>query len=529
MNRMKKIFVILPLGLLCFAGCNIQDIDIANLEKPTLTTEVFVPLGSATFTMRELIEEVSDEELNVEEDSITSKLFFRYNETISFSNTSDLIDIPNISNTISLTLPETPASGTAQVVQIDTVINFPYQPAGNERLTELFYSAGEVSFSLDMDYSTTYTSTLASTTNVSSGVPILFTEASTAAQSLAGHKTEFTDANDQNNFSVNLSLSIQLPAGQAIGLGESAQLGVTFDNQEFSKIYGYFGEDTIRIGDQLMQLDFFEQLNTSGLNFNDPQFTFKFENELGVPLGINFKSFFGISGSGNSVDTTYLSGTITETLQIVDAANDVTGDAGVLTSVVQTSNSTIQGLLAKSPSAIGISLEAQTNVDNPDEINFITDNSEIVIDVEAIIPLAVKLVDVTKNVGLSLGGGLKFDEADSLTLRVVSVNEIPFSATFDLEVWDENDSVLFVVPGRRGLEIPYLRPDRTLDQPRKHVEDIPINRAGIEAMNIGKKLNLRVTLNTPKSETSEIIYVNILADYVMDLQISASGFLKKDL
>lgn len=528
MNNVKKIFFILPLGLLCFAGCNIQDIDLVNLEKPTLHTEVYLPLGGAVFTMRELIAKVSDEDLSVEEDSL-SRLFFRYNDTVSFSTVSDFIDIPTVSDTFNLLLPVTPASGVARSVQIDTVISFQYQPTRNERLTELYYAAGDVSFEIDMTYANTYTSIFTSTTNVTSGASITFTEATSGAQSLINHKTEFTYLNNQNNFTVNLSLRVQLPAGQAIGAGEHAQIVVKFDNQAFSKIYGNFGKDTVRLGDQEMELDFFEQLRTSGLYFSNPEFKFTFVNGYGIPLGINFKSFYGISGSGNAAVTTKLSGDITKTLQIVDPANETTGESGILTSVVKTSNSTIQDLLAKSPNKIGISLEAQTNVGNASGINFLTSDGEIVTYVEAIIPLAVRLESVTKNVGLSLGGGLKFDQADSLTLRVVSVNEIPFSAIFDLEVWDDKDSVIFLVTGRQGLEIPYLKPDKTLDRPTKHVEDIPINRVGIEAMNRGKKLNLRVTLNTPKSETSEIIYVNILADYAMDLQISASGTLKKDL
>ncbi len=529
MYSVKNFFSILSLGLLLLSGCNVQDIDLANLEKPTIKSNSAVPLGHASFTMGELISEINDGKLNVQEDS-ESKLIFNYKDTIEFSSAGDLIDIPTISDTFNIALPATPVSGSDVTIPLSATVALPYQPTNNELLTEIFYKAGEVSFSIESSYSNTYTATLNSTTNVNSGAAISFTESSTAPQNLANHKTSFVynSVAEKNEFSVDVAMNIVLPAGQEISEGESVQMVVAFSNQEFSLVRGNFGQDTIKLGDRLMSIDFFEELGKSGLYFNDPEFSFRFVNGFGVPLGIDFGSFFGISTSDGSVDTTRIEGAITKTLSVIPAADETSG-AGELQQTVNNTNSTIQNLLSKSPGKIGIGLEAQTNVDNKDGSNFFTDESRIVTYVDATIPLSVKLDEVTKNVGLNLGGGLKFDEADSLTLRIITVNEIPFNIDFELEIWDENDSILFVSPQVPSIRSAKLNPDNSFQKATKSVIDVPISKAGIEAMNIGKKLNFRLSISTPRSQNSEIIFVNILANYAFDIQVSASGTLNVDL
>jgi hypothetical protein len=523
----KKILYILPFVLLALASCNIQDLDIANLEGPTITSETSIPLGHTAYTIRELIEDMGSQANGLEEDS-DSKLIFRYRDTISFAAGTDFIQIPAILDTIKFMLPTINAPVADSVVVIQQSFKLPYQPQKNERLDEIYYkafNAGNVTFSLKSSQSNTYTATVVSTTKVSDGTPIKFTESSASSFELDGYKSVFIPNNGQNEFQVDLNMSIPLNAGQGIAANQEVEMIIGFDNQEFSMIKGYFGQDTVSLGSQVMNIDFFQTIGKSGFTFNNPEFKFTFTNGFGIPLSMDFGTFFGLSGT----NTTFLAGKITNTLQILPSADETTGTAGVLNTSINYTNSTIRTLLSSAPEKIGIGLETQTNIGNTTIQNFLYDTSSISTYVEAILPLSLSLKNVTRDIGFSLGGGLKFNETDSLILRIITVNEIPFSSTFDLEVWDANDSVIYRTENHQALETPFLNFDGSLKQARKNIEDVPISEAGIKAMNIGSKLNFKVTISTPTSENSKDIFVDILADYKLDIQISASGTLKVNL
>ena len=79
----------LILLLTCFS-CNVGDLDFSNIEKPTLEPTVAIPLGSLSYTMRELIEKVGDSQLDLQEDS-SSLIHLAYYDTASFNSGEEII------------------------------------------------------------------------------------------------------------------------------------------------------------------------------------------------------------------------------------------------------------------------------------------------------------------------------------------------------------------------------------------------------------------------------------------------------
>ena len=149
------------------------------------------------------------------------------------------------------------------------------------------------------------------------------------------------------------------------------------------------------------------------------------------------------------------------------------------------------------------------------------DNSQISTNIEIKLPMELSLDGVTQDVFFDLGGGLDFDKSDSVSIRLVSDNEFPFSAQVALEILNDNDSVLNSVPSKLVLEAPFLNLQGVVTQSRRQVSDIPINSDGIDALAEGSRLKLILTLNTPSSNRD--IFVKILADYQLDVQVSAVG------
>lgn len=512
------------------AACNVEDLDFENLKSPTLTSNSGVPIGNVTYTMRELIEKVNDDELDLQEDS-TSLIFLIYRDTAQFNTGADIIDIADINQSVFFTLPATvPLLDRDTTINISQSFELVFQPTENEELTEVFYSEGQLRFVVNpnINFDNSYTATFQNTREVATDNPLVITETSPATNSLVGYKSVFLFANDSNRFQLDFDFSISLGPNEFIPANTDVTLNISYLNQEFSLLFGRFGQDTINVGGQVLQVDFFEDLGDEGFIFGNPTFNFEFVNSFGLPLGLTFDGMYGVEGSGSTADTTFLAGEATTVPQIVAGAETVGESVNSIVSL-NTSNSTIRTLLAGSPNQIGFDLTAIANPEDITALNFIDNNSQISTYIEAVLPLQVQLNDVTRGIDFSLGGGLNFSQADSLTIRVVSINEIPFSLALDLEIYDENDSLLYVVADSQPVITPFLNLDGSIKQARKQVENIPLDAAGIEALNNGDRINLRITMNSPESRNSEDIFVEILADYKLEIQIAAIGTLNVDL
>lgn len=528
---MKKVFYFIICALAFAVGCNFNDLDVNNLEGPTITSNSGLPIGNITYTMRELLEEVSDPNIELTEDS-TSLVSISYSDTITYSSDGDIIDISNVSvPSVSIQIPAAPAIGSVTTETISDIFQLAYKPAENERVDSIFYSQGDLVFTFsvspDAGYITSYTATVIETKNINSDDPIVFTESSPTSASLIDHKTNFIFQGDSSVFELELEYTLEIPAGEAFPETE-IEVGLAFIDADFDIIYGRFGQDTVSFQTDVLDLDFFDDLGESGFLFGNPKLKFTYESNVGLPIGILYGGIYGVEGTEPNTDTTYMAGDVTETPQELNIP-ETPGDFVITEDSIFNQNSSIVSFLSTTPNQLGFDLMAIANPFDADQSNFLVPNTEITAYIEADLPLEIQLNDVSRDLDFSLGGGLSFDEADSLTLRVVSTNEIPFSVLLDLEVYDENDSLTFVAAENLVIETPFLNVDGSLKQPRKQISDIPIGEEGILALNEGSRINLKVTLNTPESRNSDDIFVKILADATLDIQLSVVGTLKVDL
>ncbi|MBV6645999.1 MAG: hypothetical protein KI790_11150 [Cyclobacteriaceae bacterium] len=530
---MKK-FVAIFFALLVFWSCNVSDIDFDNIETPTLNGLFAFPIGEFTYTMRELIDEADDAEVEIEEDSITTLLSLTYRDTISYSSDSDFISIPDVSNSQTVSLPITAPVPAPVAVNLDSTYSFIYQPVNNEQLDSVIYDAGTLTFEVSSTLSSTidYDFTVGNTIRIANNQPVVFSgtlnnNTVVQTQDLAGYKTTLVPSGTRNEFQGNFTGSIQLQAGQEITANDAISFTLTYSDQSFTVLYGFFGQDTIEVGNQSIDVTFFDELGgDGGIEFRDPQINFNFENSFGVPIGVSFARVYGVetdSTTGLS-DTTFLEGSAATTLQNVAAptVNEVGSSAQSLVSL-NASNSTLNEIFGSTPEQLTFEVSAVSNPPGVNQQNFLIPNSEITAFIDVSLPMELKLDNLTREVDFDLDGGVDFDEADSVSIRVVSANELPFSALVDLQILNAGDTVLYEVTDNRVLATPFLDLDGITREPEINVAQIPLDSTGIRSLNNGDRLNLILRLNTPETLNSQEIYVKLLARYALNVKVSVIG------
>ena len=508
---MKSMRSLLASGVvLLLLGCNIQDLEFDNIQGIKLDGDYAAPIGEAIYTMSELLVEIGDTtELQEDENGV---LFLEYTDQAVFTSSTDIINIGDVIDNASFNLPVTPPVASNQTIIVDTTLYLEYASNQNERIDSVFYSSGDLILDATLTgiSNVNFDITVTSTSNVLTNQQILFSGSTNANQTrpLADHKTIFTYQGAVNVFPVDVHLEIPLTPGQQILPGETFNIQLSFLNQVFDEIYGRFGQDTVLVGNTMLNIPFFEEFSTEGFFLATPSITFDFENSFGVPFGILFEGMYSVNDNSGTNDTTYLEGNITNSPQLVVPAT-TPGQAATTTLVVNKTNSSLGDLLATTPDQLGFNLQAVTNPNDAGALNFLSQGNQIQTDILVRMDLAVRLEDLSRDIEFNLGGGLDFNEVDSAVLRVVTINSLPFSGTMEVNIIGNANDTLYTAPEKLVLKTPFLSNSGLVEQPRNNTADIPLSPDGIEALKTGTKVALHLVLNTPESLTANDIFVKI--------------------
>ncbi len=531
---MVKKFVLITFAGIFILGCNTEDLEFDNIQGPSLGGTFGFPLGETRYTMGELIDEIGGDDLELEEDSATSVLTIFYRDTISYNAPDDLVEINDIVDGGSIPIPAT-TGPTNPDLEINDTFNVEYNPQNEEKLDSVYYTEGtlEATVTSSISGNLSYTLTFENTRNVSTEAPITLSgnvigaTSDTQSQALANHVTRLTNA-ASNDFTVGFLGNITLDATQSTNDTDSIRVEFIYRDQVFSAVFGKFGRDTLAVGNQEIDLGFFNEIGESGIKFGNPKMRFDIRNSFGLNMGMDLSGVQGDGGEGTTA--------VSLTGDIVDNPPRISGSTELSTPVqsifeINAENSNLENLLSSSPTRLIFNVSGLTNPTENDlsGSNFLQPTSGIEAFIEMEIPMEVKVSDLEQTDTISLGNGLNISDIDSAFLRVHTLNEIPFSVSLKIDIQDSTNTTIYTITDKLVIKAPFINVNGFVTDPGGATEDIPFSEEGIEALGNGHHLVLRLVLNTPESVTSRDIFVKLLADYAIEVKIGIGGTLNVKL
>jgi hypothetical protein len=522
--------------LVCLLACNTGDFSFDNLKLEEVRTDLAVPFGTSEYTMRELLEDFSESELELIEDPQTAEMVLIYRDSSTYIFDTEILEITNVVNTNELNIPNYPDDGTTRPVSESIPFTQVYEPVDGETLDSIFH---DTSASLRATISSTanvgleYELELTNTINLGNGQPVTFTglvddsAPEVQNQNLTNHRTTFTEVGEENILNFNLTLTGSLAPGEEL-VNEVITVTVEYLDQEYIIVFGKFGQDTVSVSNEILEIDLCDDVGSGDFEFRDPVLTFDFRNSFGMPFGLGLGGLYGEEPDGSR---TFLSGDVVDNPPIIASSSvipPVTGDPIQTIITVDRSNSNLRQVLATSPNFIGFDLQGFTNPLDDTILNFVTDTSTVRGFLTLELPMEVRFSNVTKELEYDISGTNNFDEADSLAIRVVTVNELPFGADMDMFIMNGNDT-LYQALNNRAIDQPFLNQDRTVREPKINVDDIPLGPDGVAAINTGDRILVVLHMNTPESVTSEDIFVKLLANARLTVTLGARGIVTNEL
>lgn len=532
---MKK-FVFIAFLALVGSSCNFNELETDNLAIENYQGTIGIPVGEFNETFRRIFEDLTDSSQNLQigADSIFVLVF---TDSLSYNNVNDLVAIDDISNGTIVNLAEAPASPVATQIPIDETFTFSYQPRNGEPTDSLVYNSGELSLRINssLESPVTFQFDVLNTVDVNSGNNIQFSGDVQAnsnfngTQDLANHATFLTLVGDQNTFQVRFTGTINLQAGDAISSTDILSFNLNYRDQTFQSVFGFFGSDSIQIGNQSIDVTFFENFG-SGVVFQNPELIMRFQNSFGLPIGLLLGGISGIENSDGVPDTTSLSGTITQSAQVVNSPDRTqVGEIVEDEFSVNSQNSSLADLLASAPDVLNFNITAVTNPGSSSGDNFLTDESALETQIEMRLPLSVQFDNVRREVDFGLTTDLNLSDVDSAAIRFVTNNQLPLNATLGIQFKAEDSTVLATVDSTLVLASPFINRENRVVEGEVNIANLPLDKEALKAFQDSSILTIILTLNTPETLNSQEIFVDLLAQYMLEMKVSLVVKLNVDL
>jgi len=376
---MKSIsfYVFLALAVLMF-GCKADD--LANAKIVSGDAEFAIPLGQATTTIEDLLENFDD--FTFVEITPDNMIHLRYRGDVLSQHADEFLSAARDS-----VPPIIPMIDTNYLV-------LPFSSPNVLEVDRAFYKTGMIGIAVS---STSYTGPIKLNVRLpqvsNNGVPLSWE--TTIQSPLTGPlgAVQLPDLDvDVSGYLLkpeNGFINVEYDAVTENGMGDTINLDLVAlvnTNIYFSYFEGYLGDVKHKGTRDSIYIDFFSNWTQGDVYFNDPKITIYIENSFGVPTRSVIDVFDILTADGLRIP---LQSEFIDTVDGIDFAYPaVPGDVANMVFDFTKDNSNIEEVLGSKPIALDYEVDARMN---PDTIvglrGFITDSSYYNIQVEVDLPL----------------------------------------------------------------------------------------------------------------------------------------------
>ncbi len=529
---MKKTLTVCFVSLLALTiACDLSYFEDAEFSDSSFDPSIAVVFGELTYTVSDLFEQLNSESADIEANQ-EGVVTLGFQEELQSQSAADFLTISDLNFQGSLPGGVTinnPVGGPTVTVPVTQSFEFNLSQQGGEALDSVDFSAGNFGFTVQSDFNTTINYTATFKSLAENGTPLTVTgtlnpasNSNTVNVNLSTYVGLFNkDANGNaasNKFLLDVSYDVVIAPGSGVTSTDEITFNGQIQNSDFETVYGQFGTKQLEVGLDNIDFGIFDQFGGDGnITFNDPQFTFVFNNSFGFPLGIDFQSLSVLTSDGQTIN---LEGDIINQLNVVEAPTVANRGTTTTTEItLNKDNSNIAELLSAKPETLIINVSASSNpAGAPAQYNFIGNTGELGIGVNVEIPLDITIDGLTVTETVPFSPPEDIDQAKGLLLRLISENELPLSGIVGIEFLDDQGAVVYSLDAQTAFDAAELGNDGRTAQPAAAVADFRLDESAVQSIQNSSQINLVVRLST--TGATQGVNVKLFEDYELVFKVA---------
>lgn len=517
-----------------FTACNLKYFEDAEFTDITFDPSIAVPFGELSYTVSDLFEELNSQGSDIGSNN-EGVVTLAFQETLQSQAAADFLNLADqdfngeVPGNTSLTNP-----AVKTVISVSEDFEFDLSQQDNEEYDSIYFDSGAFEFVVDSDFNTTIDFTATFVSLVKDEVVLGFSDQLNPAnptanftESLQNYKGFFhLDSNGNpasEKFLVTIEYDIIVEPGDAVAANDRISFELGLNNTEFDKVYGNVGSKQLDISFDNIEFGFFDQFGDGAITFNDPQFTFVFDNSFGFPANVDFQNIAVETSDGQTLN---LQGTILNQENIV-AGPSISEEGATLTTaiVLDKSNSNIDDLLNAQPETLVVDVQTESNPASTSQYNFVGRDSRLDIGVDIEIPLDLNIDGLAVTQSLPFSPPEDIDQAKGLLLRLVSENEMPISGLVEIEFLNASGNAVYTLDAQAVFDAAEVGSNGRVATPSRSTTDFTLDEEAILAIQDATEINLIVTVSTTNADQG--VNVKLFDDY--ELNFTVAGQLDLEL
>ncbi|MDA3953680.1 MAG: hypothetical protein PF485_08540, partial [Bacteroidales bacterium] len=547
MKNFKIIFSIFI--IIVFTQCMRDEFDINNLDTDIeIRAGVLTPLAYGSLSFDNIISEFdSSSFISSDADGL---LYITYSDSLFSFTANDLLEIPSqdfIQFFIESNFTIPSGWGVDSTVTIDSTKTFPFSFGKGEMLDSMILNQGNLVFDITSQFQIPAKIIITCPTIRKNGSPFISppidvgpnVTVNPTPSPLDGYTIYLIDSVTIDstfkylpvNFSVELTNN-----GAGVTAGEDIEINATLENLDFKAIFGYIGDYELVSEAGEIELGFFENTLDGYIRFENPILNLNIGNSYGVPAEINISRFTGFNANEDSIALDLTDNPFRYAYpEISDYINS--DFYKEVTIPIDSTNSTIKDFLAFLPSRLEYNISAASNPANPtdliDSANFVTDASEVNIDLEFILPLYFKADSFALEDTMDINFFEDADYIEKVSVLLEVSNGLPLDIDFQIYFLDSNYNhvdTLFSAYSIPIISSGQVDPATSLvTSPGVKTSLVEFTNERITNLEKVRYGIIRAGLKTPSDSNGDLISVKFFTDYLIDFNLSVSLDFKANL
>lgn len=281
-------------------------------------------------------------------------------------------------------------------------------------------------------------------------------------------------------------------------------------------------QQEVTLQQKAIPLQFFNEFESGEVIFEAPRITYTVDNYYGVPIGLLLDGINSVREDSASTTRRTLIGDVTESPGVIAATpvEDIGINPTTTSISITTDNSSIPELFSFLPLSINNSIRGLVNPDSEAVTgNVVGDNGRLSIKTKIDLPLRAVVDSLVTIIDFDMNMGLSFGEADSVTLRIVTLNSTPLDGHLIMEFYTIDSVKIYDVPQSLAFQAATVGTRRRTVDPVQFIDDIPLDSVGVAALAQTAYIDAFVTMNSFKLDTRDM--VSFFSGYNLDIIVTA--------
>ncbi len=510
---MNRIYIILILSVI-FSSCIKELTDKIDLiDENAWNPKLAAPLANGDFTMGDLAEELTQENLEVVSNNEGTTTFLYRQPSVFSQSASEVFDISDQDFSTSINPPDVPAvSIPGVVVPLEESYTFSFDLASpqGDRIYEILLKSGNLNVVLDGNMPVTGSLNVVFNSLKKNGSPIEinYDWTSTTAQQYS-ESVDLTEAivdlrnsdpSQINKFTITVNISINYD-GSSISNANKFDLDINLRSLAFEKLTATFANRDILTDPRYFNVEFVDEILRGSYGIDEPEIHFNIKNSIGAPMNVSILSL--VSYVENKLPLP-LTGSIVNAPIDIDSPT-TPGDVKTTRIDINKDNSNIPELINYQPDSIGYAFMGTVNPLNTDDEHFVLDTSKI----EANVILEVPMYGHIRNIVLRESykfNGNDFDEVDNALIKLTAVNGFPLDAKIQAYFIDENADVLdsLFYDDTHVFKAAETDSEGNATQSTESSVKVQVAEDRLDLISDAKRMIIVTLLNTPGNPTNSV-------------------------